>query len=214
MDTGSQPLRVLVVDDCRDTAESLQILLEAWGHEARAAHDGPSALRLASEFGPDAVLLDIGLPQMDGWEVARQMRKLPEGRGMFLVALTGFGYDRHRDRSLVAGCDQHLVKPVHPAELRRLFSGLRPVRDFTPEDLADVLNSLDSAAEVVEAIDDADKQARRGWGLREWSYELVPWGVCFRHRGAGQDVDAEIFAVRRPPSGSLVITRRPTAQLV
>jgi signal transduction histidine kinase len=104
--------RVLVVDDNTDAAEVLADTLAAMGYATAVAHDGPSALRIAGEFHPVVVLLDIGLPVMDGYEVARRLRELPDLQGVRLVALTGYGLDRDRARSREAGFDAHLVKPV------------------------------------------------------------------------------------------------------
>lgn len=113
--------RVLVVDDNVDAARSLAMLLTAWGHEASLAHDGPAALAEAARLAPDVVLLDIGLPRMDGYEVARRLRATPEGAGLLLIALTGYGQDEDRRRSREAGFDHHLVKPVDTDALRDLL---------------------------------------------------------------------------------------------
>jgi CheY-like chemotaxis protein len=101
----------LVVDDNRDAARSLAHLLSLYGHEVHTAHDGPAALELARAHEPEIVLLDIGMPRMDGLEVARRMRN-DLGLKALLVALTGYGQDRDRRRSEEAGFDAHLVKPV------------------------------------------------------------------------------------------------------
>jgi PAS domain S-box-containing protein len=114
---AARPLRVLIVEDRADAAESLALLLQLHGHEARVARDGPSALKEAASFGPDAVLLDIGLPGMDGYEVARRLRRQEGGGRALLVALTGYGAEDDRRRCLEAGCDGHLVKPAEPAEV-------------------------------------------------------------------------------------------------
>jgi CheY-like chemotaxis protein len=114
-------LRVLVVDDVEDIRESLGVLLRAWGHEVRLAHDGPSALEAFRCFGPDAVLLDIGLPGMSGWEVASHIRA-QGGQHALLVAVTGYCQDEDRERSREAGFDIHLVKPADPQEVRRLLA--------------------------------------------------------------------------------------------
>jgi signal transduction histidine kinase/ActR/RegA family two-component response regulator len=111
-------LRVLLVDDHEEAVKALGTLLELWGHQVRIALDGPSALEIAGELRPELVLLDIGLPEMDGWEVARRLRRLPEAAGAVLVALTGYGQRADRERSREAGFDHHLVKPVDPGELR------------------------------------------------------------------------------------------------
>jgi signal transduction histidine kinase/DNA-binding response OmpR family regulator len=114
--------RVVLADDNRDAAESLAELLRMDGHEVRTAHDGRAALSLAGEFRPEAVILDIGLPQLDGYEVAR---RLAAGRGPrpLLIAVTGFGEERDRARSREAGFDAHLTKPADPVAIRELLQG-------------------------------------------------------------------------------------------
>ena len=120
---GARPsaLRVLVVDDNVDSAEMLQVLIGSMGHDAQLAHDGRSALALAESQRPQVVLLDIGLPDMDGYEVARQMRARQLGP-MRLIALTGWSQDDARDRARDAGFDHHLIKPTDPEALERLLS--------------------------------------------------------------------------------------------
>jgi CheY-like chemotaxis protein len=119
-------LRVLVVDDVEDNRESLGLLVRSWGHEIWLAHDGPSALEAFQTFRPNVVLLDIGLPGLDGWQVARQIRRAG-GKATLLIAITGYGQERDRARSREAGIDIHLVKPADPGEIRRLLTGLQPV---------------------------------------------------------------------------------------
>jgi two-component system CheB/CheR fusion protein len=117
-----RPFRVLVVDDCADTSASLAMLLRAWGYTADIAHSGPEALRLAAEAPPGAVSLDIGLPGMSGWELARQLRQMPTLKKALLVAVSGYGQPEDCRRSREAGCDLHLLKPVQPELLRCLLS--------------------------------------------------------------------------------------------
>jgi CheY-like chemotaxis protein len=104
--------RILVVEDNRDSATSLAMLLRLRGHDVRIAHDGPEALDLAATFRPSVVLLDIGLPGMSGYEVAARLRQLPGGGRLVVVALTGYGREADRLRSAAARFDHHLVKPV------------------------------------------------------------------------------------------------------
>jgi PAS domain S-box-containing protein len=111
------PRRVLVVDDNEDAAASLALLLHSLGHETAVAKDGSEALRLAQEFRPDIVLLDIGMPGMDGYEVVRRLRELRRGRPVRVVAITGWGQEADRERSREAGFDLHLVKPLDPQDL-------------------------------------------------------------------------------------------------
>jgi PAS domain S-box-containing protein len=113
--------RILAVDDNRDSAESLALLLRHLGNDVKTAHDGPSAVSAAEEFRPDIVLLDIGLPGMNGYEVARHIRR-QRGRDVTLIAVTGWGNDEDRRRAHEAGFDQHLVKPM---DLRALTQALR-----------------------------------------------------------------------------------------
>jgi two-component system CheB/CheR fusion protein len=110
-----------VVDDCADTVEALGLMLELWGHQVHAARDGPSALKAAPTFRPQVVLLDIGMPGMDGCQVAGQLRRLPGLPRMLLVAVTGFGRDEDLIRIRAAGFDYHLLKPVEPGALGRLL---------------------------------------------------------------------------------------------
>jgi signal transduction histidine kinase/CheY-like chemotaxis protein len=117
--------RLLVVDDNRDAATSLAMLLRLEGHEVQTAHDGMSALELAKSYGPELILLDIGMPGMDGYEVARRIRQQPKLENVVLAALTGWGQEGDRQRTAEAGFDHHLVKPVEPAVLQKLVAQLK-----------------------------------------------------------------------------------------
>ncbi len=121
--------RILVLDDNRDSAESLAMLLRLVGHDVRTVHDGRQALVVAEIYGPDLVLLDIGLPGMDGYEVARRLRAQPWIGQTKLVALTGFGGEEDRRQAQSAGLDHHLVKPVDLDALRELLAALEPTTD-------------------------------------------------------------------------------------
>jgi PAS domain S-box-containing protein len=114
-------MRILVVDDNRDAAELLGMLLETDGHQVQVAHDGRTALLLSVEHRPDVVLLDIGMPVMDGFELAHRLRSEPALEGTLLVAITGYGRDDDRERTRAAGFDEHLVKPVDISALRDLL---------------------------------------------------------------------------------------------
>jgi PAS domain S-box-containing protein len=116
--------RLLVVDDNVDAADSLAMLLRLQGHEVRVAHDGPTALEMVKGYRPALVFLDIGMPQMDGYEVARRLRRQPGLENVGLAALTGWGQQEDRRRTAEAGFDHHLVKPVEPAALEKLLGGL------------------------------------------------------------------------------------------
>ena len=113
--------RVLVVDDNRDSADSLALLLTTLGHDVRAVYDGESAIGEAGRFRPHVVLLDLGMPGLDGLETARRLRAAHPGEAMFLVAVTGWGQDRDRQQTRAAGFDAHLVKPVAHVELGALM---------------------------------------------------------------------------------------------
>jgi PAS domain S-box-containing protein len=115
--------RVLVVDDNVDAAESLAILLRTWGHEVLTTHDGLAAVKAAEQVRPEVILLDIGLPRMDGYEVARRLRERADMRDVLLVALTGYGQEEDRRRAEEAGFDAHLTKPADPTALQRLLAG-------------------------------------------------------------------------------------------
>ncbi len=120
-------MRVLVVEDNEDTAETVSQLLNQAGHEVEIARDGEAALCSARANPPDVVLLDIGLPGIDGYEVARRVHEHPADKRPLLVAVSGYGQEEDRRRSQEAGIDLHLVKPVEPAYLQRLLSRFRQV---------------------------------------------------------------------------------------
>ena len=122
---GPRPERILVVDDNVDAAETLSRLLRLSAHEVRVAHDGVAALAAAREMNPDVVLLDIGLPKLDGLEVARSLRARADGPRPLLVAITGFGQADDRARTAAAGFDHHLTKPVDPKQLQTLMQTAR-----------------------------------------------------------------------------------------
>jgi PAS domain S-box-containing protein len=113
---------VLITDDNRDAAESLSRLLQTWGYQTWVAYDGPQAVAAAMEYRPKIALLDIGLGGMTGYDVARRLRADPSLNGVRLIALTGFGQDDDRRRSMEAGFDAHLVKPVDPDELQKILA--------------------------------------------------------------------------------------------
>jgi CheY-like chemotaxis protein len=115
--------RILVVDDSKDGADSLSVVLQMMGAEARAVYDGPSALAAIKSFSPTTVLLDIGMPDMDGHEVARRIRADPELAQVRLIALTGWGTESDRRRTQDSGFDDHWVKPVEPDKLMALVRG-------------------------------------------------------------------------------------------
>jgi CheY-like chemotaxis protein len=118
--------KILVVDDNVDAAVTITALLKAWGHEVHAAYSGPSALDAVRSFRPEIILLDIGLPGMSGYDVARNLRADPAAQGIIIAALTGYGQHSDRQRSWEAGFDYHLTKPPDPNLLESLLASPRP----------------------------------------------------------------------------------------
>lgn len=117
--------RLLVVDDLKDSADSLSLMLKAVGHEVCTAYDGEEAIAAAERFKPEVILLDIGMPKLNGYDACRHIRKQPWSQGMVLIALTGWGQEDDRRRTEDAGFDHHLVKPVEPTELLKLLASLQ-----------------------------------------------------------------------------------------
>jgi CheY-like chemotaxis protein len=194
----SPPLSVLIVDDEPDMMQSQALLVSLWGHRPLLARDGPEALRLARAQRPDVALLDLGLPGMDGCALAQKLRAEPGLEGVRLVAVTGYGDERHRRLALEAGFDLVLIKPVETEVLQRLLeAGAARRPPLGPEELARLLPSLTAAAEVVEALGEPAPLTGSGWGLVGWSYEFVPWGVRFLRREGGR-VTAAVVALALP----------------
>jgi CheY-like chemotaxis protein len=122
-DNDGTGLRVLVIEDNQDAAETLRDLLALFGHQAEIALTGTAGVDVARRRQPDIVLCDIGLPEMDGYAVARELRADPRTAPIPLVALTGYGRESDQQRAVEAGFDVHLVKPVGPERLRLLLAG-------------------------------------------------------------------------------------------
>jgi CheY-like chemotaxis protein len=122
--TAPRRFRILVVDDNHDSALSMAMMLQIMGHDTRTAHDGESAVSTAETFLPEVVLLDIGLPKLNGYEVAQRIREKTWGQSMYLIAVTGWGQDEDRQRSSEVGLNLHMVKPVEPAALEKLLAAL------------------------------------------------------------------------------------------
>jgi CheY-like chemotaxis protein len=120
--TASAGKSVLVVDDNRDAADSLQLLFEVYGYRAVCEYDGQSALAAVRAAIPDIVIMDLGMPGLDGYQTARQMREIPGGERIVLIALTGWGHDTAREQTQAAGFDHHIVKPVNFESLRQYLS--------------------------------------------------------------------------------------------
>jgi CheY-like chemotaxis protein len=116
--------RILVVDDNKDAARSLAMMLRLMGNEVRVEHDGLAGVAAAAEFRPEAILLDIGMPKLNGYDACRRIREEPWGRDAVIVALTGWSQDEDKRRAQEAGFNGHLVKPVDPAALEKLLDEL------------------------------------------------------------------------------------------
>jgi CheY-like chemotaxis protein len=128
-DFDHRPLRVLVVDDDVDTVESMALWLRLTGHEVRAARSGEEALGVAADYRPDVVFLDVAMPGMDGWAVARQLRADPATRQARIISVTGYAREVDRRESFKAGCDDHWPKPIAGEQLTGLLESLRQVPD-------------------------------------------------------------------------------------
>jgi CheY-like chemotaxis protein len=118
---GDQKLGILVVDDEAEIRDMLAFFMGFWGHEVRMASSGKEALQIAEDFGPHLILMDIQMPEMNGWEAVRRLREEPKFRKTFCVALTGLQSDEDKSRSLEAGFDLHLVKPVDGGDLKAVI---------------------------------------------------------------------------------------------
>jgi signal transduction histidine kinase/ActR/RegA family two-component response regulator len=132
---GGVRRRVLIVDDNADAAETLASLVGTLGGEARTAADGPSGIRCASEFSPDVILLDIGMPGMDGYETCRRIRQERRGKRAFIIAITGWGQEGDKRRAVEAGFDAHLTKPADPLVLERLLAEARSTDEGPPQSI-------------------------------------------------------------------------------
>lgn len=119
-------MRILIAEDNRDSADSLKALLEALGHEAHISYDGESAVRSAADLRPDVIVMDIGLPGINGYEATRQIRAMKPALPALIVALTGWGQQSDRLKSAQAGIDHHLVKPLDLAALKQILDSVLP----------------------------------------------------------------------------------------
>jgi two-component system CheB/CheR fusion protein len=120
--SGKPALRILVVDDLADAADSLALLLRLLGHEVRTAYNGPAALVAAEQFHPQVVLLDIGLPALDGYQVAKRLRQMPKLQRACLIAVSGYGQPADVECAYNSGFDRHLLKPVTTEHLTLLLA--------------------------------------------------------------------------------------------
>ena len=130
VETEAEPRRIVIVDDNRDSADSLATLLQITGNQTYLAHDGIEAIEVIEKHRPEVVLLDIGLPKLNGHEVCRRVRKQPWGKDIVMIALTGWGQDEDRRKSEEAGFNGHLVKPVDYDKLLKLLSSLTNSADL------------------------------------------------------------------------------------
>jgi CheY-like chemotaxis protein len=124
-----QNRRILVVDDNHDSALTLAMLLKIMGHETQTAHDGVEAVSTAEQFRPELIIMDIGMPRMNGLDACRRIREQPWGKTITMVALTGWGQEQDQQRTREAGFDLHLVKPVQPAELNEVLGAASALAD-------------------------------------------------------------------------------------
>lgn len=160
--THARSPRLLIVDDNRDAADSLALLFDLWGYTPRVAYDGRTALDLIRAETPDGILLDLGLPGLDGFQLAADLRRQPNGGDTPLIAVTGYATPAHRERARAAGFDHFLIKPVDPLRLQELLGELLRVRLLAVRmdglaqrhtELADEAASLmDAAREQVTAL--------------------------------------------------------------
>jgi signal transduction histidine kinase/DNA-binding response OmpR family regulator len=144
--TASSPgeFAILIVDDNRDATDSMAMLLAMEGYDVRVAYDGPQALEAVRTARPDVILLDLGLPGMDGFQVAQRVRADPDNSSIVIVAVSGYGQEEHRSRSSQAGCDHHLVKPIEPAVVSELLASLQSRRHgASPENIVRLRRSAD-----------------------------------------------------------------------
>lgn len=125
MTASELPLRVLVVDDLRDTTDIMCVLFEALGHDPRGAMTGTEALAIAEQHDPQLCLLDIGLPDLSGYELAREIRRRAGDKKIYIVAVTGWGTSHDRVRAIAAGFDQHVLKPTDERTIRSIIEEAR-----------------------------------------------------------------------------------------
>jgi CheY-like chemotaxis protein len=168
--TNGRRVRVLVVDDNRDAADSLCALLRVWGYDSRAAYDGVTGLEAASALVPDCLFLDIGLPGLDGYALARRLRAHPAHKGAKLVALSAYS---DRERSRAAGFDYHFVKPADPQELDALLKMLTEVLKAASQTQKLAEETAVTARETKVLIGEARAEMRELKGeMRELKGEL------------------------------------------
>jgi CheY-like chemotaxis protein len=149
---GGRSFRVLVVDDNKDAADTLCILARLWGYDVRAVYDGAEALNVARAYRPECLFLDIGLPGLDGYDLARRVRREPALAGAKLVALTAYSGPEHERRAREAGFDYHLVKPADPAAVEELLQMVSQVLKLASRTEALAQQSVELARETRDLI--------------------------------------------------------------
>jgi CheY-like chemotaxis protein len=159
-ETAKDGLHVLIVDDNEDAADSLGVLMDLWGHDHRVAYDGASGLELARAYRPDCLLLDIDMPRMDGYALARRLRQEPGLEGAKLVALTAYSDELHTRRALEAGFDFHLVKPADLAELERILAMLNEVIRLASKTEELAKQNIHLASETRELLQEVKQDIR------------------------------------------------------
>src|SRR5262249_22306193 len=130
-DLTDVPRHILVVDDNKDVADSLGMMLKLMGNDVHIVHDGYQAVKEAGSFRPELILMDIGMPKLNGYDAARRIRQQPWSQGMVLVALTGWGQDEDKRRAAEAGFDHHFTKPLNLTDLEKLLAQVPPARQET-----------------------------------------------------------------------------------
>lgn len=171
--THDRPLRVLVVDDNRDAADSLADLARCWGHDSRVAYDGASGLRAAAEWRPDCCVLDIGLPGMSGYELARQLRRLPGLSAVRLIAHTAYAGPIHQRQAAEAGFDHDITKPADPERMEALLAMMNRIAALAErtEELARQNVSLaGEARELLREVKDDIREVKEE--VRELKQEV------------------------------------------
>jgi CheY-like chemotaxis protein len=164
VDTEASPserrLQVLVVDDNRDAADTLSMVLRLWGYETRVAYDGASALEVARAFIPDCLVLDIGLPILNGYSVAERVRQMPGLEKTKLIALTAYSDEAHVRRAREVGFDHHLVKPPDLAELERILKMLNEVLRLTTKTEELARRNVELATQTNQLLREVKEELR------------------------------------------------------
>ncbi len=151
---------MLIVDDCRDAADTLAILIRFWGYDVRVAYEGRAALETARSFRPDCLLLDIGLPGLDGYLIARHLRADPALARVKLIALTAYGSPEDQHRVREAGFDYHLVKPAEPDEIRRYVTVMEQALRLAEKTEALAQQNVELAREAKTLLTDVKEEIK------------------------------------------------------